>query len=91
VRRPELSGRETPIEAHYEHAPAAAPGTLSKLLALPKTFLQFLNHYPSHLYLFAALGRLDAFLWIYLVNHALYLGVGWLGLFRRFGRFAPRG
>jgi len=90
VRRPELSGRETPIEAHYEQSGASATSGLANLVALPKAFLQFLNHYPSHLYLFALLGRLDVFLWIYAVNHVLYLGVGWLALFRRFGRFAPR-
>ncbi|MBM4358404.1 MAG: CDP-alcohol phosphatidyltransferase family protein, partial [Deltaproteobacteria bacterium] len=88
VRRPEVSGKATPIEAHYE-AEGRAPSTVARLLALPKTFLQFLNHYPSHLYVFAALGRLDLFLWIYLLNNGLYLAVGWLGLFRRFGRFTP--
>ncbi len=84
IRRPELTGKETPVEAHYEAT--AAPTGLKKLLSLPKTFLQFLNHYPSHIYAFAAFGRLDLFLWIYLVNNALYLGSGWLGLFLRFGR-----
>lgn len=88
VRRPEVSGKATPVEAHYEHA--SPPTGLAKWLALPKTFLQFLNHYPSHLYVFATLGRLDVFLWLYTANHALYLAAGWLGLFRRFGRFAPR-
>ena len=84
VRRPEVCGKETPVEAHYEAA--SAPTGVRKILGIPMMFLQFLNHYPSHIYLFAALGRLDLFLWIYLVNNALYLGRGWLGLFLRFGR-----
>jgi hypothetical protein len=87
VRRPELSGRETPIEAHYEAEPEASALGVKKFLKIPVTFLQFLNHYPSHVYLFAAFGRLDLFLWIYLANNALYLARGWLSLFVRFGRF----
>jgi hypothetical protein len=50
------------------------------------TFLRFLNHYPSHLWVFAIAGRLDVFFWIYALNNLLYLGRGWLGLFLRFGR-----
>ncbi len=88
VRRPELSGKGTPVESHYEAAPAPEieVSGIRKLLKLPLTFLQFLNHYPSHIYCFAAFGRLDLFLWIYLVNNTLYLARGWLGLVVRFGR-----
>ena len=88
VRRPELTGQATPIEAHYEsHDGAAARQNVTKkLLKIPLIFMQFLNHYPSHVYLFAAFGRLDLFLWIYLLNNGLYLAKGWLGLFARFGR-----
>jgi hypothetical protein len=86
VRRPELSGKDTPVESHYEAAAEREPSGVRKLLKIPLTFLQFLNHYPSHIYLFAAFGRLDLFLWIYLANNTLYLARGWLGLFVRFGR-----
>lgn len=90
VRRPEISGVETPVEAHYEahgDAPAtSASSPLRRLVALSLTLLRFLGHYPSHLWLFAALGRLDAFLWIYAAINLLYLGRGWLGLALRFGR-----
>ncbi len=90
VRRPELSGKDTPIEAHYETVDEAPPPTaLSKLLGYPMTFLRFLNHYPSHLWLFALLDRLDLFFWIYAIINLLYLARGWLGLFLRFGRSAP--
>lgn len=89
VRRPELSGKETPVEAHYESVDPSR-SFAARVLSVPRTFLQFLNHYPSHLYVFAAVGRLDVFFWIYLANNLLYLGLGWLGLLRRFGRFQPR-
>jgi phosphatidylglycerophosphate synthase len=90
VRRPELTGQETPVEAHYETVEkkkAASPLAMVKEGVL--TFLRFLNHYPSHIYLFALVGRLDVFFWMYASLNLLYLGQGWLGLLLRFGRF-PR-
>jgi phosphatidylglycerophosphate synthase len=87
VRRPELTGRATPVEAHYEAVARERAGSLpARALDLLTTFLRFLNHYPSHIWLFALAGRLDALFWIYLAINALYLGRGWLGLVVRFGR-----
>jgi hypothetical protein len=87
VRRPELSGRETTVEAHYETADdAASTSAASRVRARVTQFLRFLNHYPSHIWLFAAFGRLDVYFWIYIANNLLYLGRGWLGLIVRFGR-----
>jgi CDP-alcohol phosphatidyltransferase len=88
IRRPELTGKETPVEAHYE-AEGAAPAPKSaaaQLASAVTTFLRFLGHYPSHLWLFAFAGRLDVFFWIYVLIHLAYLGRGWLGIIVRFGR-----
>ena len=91
VRRPELSGKETTAEAHYEANPEAVPQSpLRRAAGLVLTFLRFLNHYPSHIWLFALVGRLDALFFVYLALNALYLAKGWLGLAWRFGRFAPQ-
>jgi phosphatidylserine synthase len=87
IRRPELTGIETPVAAHYETV--EQPGALSPVARVAwagMTFLRFLNHYPSHLWLFALLDRLDLFLWIYIAINLLYLSRGWLGLIVRFGR-----
>jgi hypothetical protein len=89
VRRPELSGRETTVEAFYEATAGAAHPTRSLVRALlggVGTFVRWLNHYPSHIYLWALAGRLDAYLWLYVLLNGLYLGRGWLGLAVRFGR-----
>lgn len=87
VRRPEMTGRETPIAAHYESVEHAAPkSAAARLGGYLMTFLQFLNHYPSHLWVFALLGALDVFFWIYVALNGLYLAKGWLGLVVRFGR-----
>jgi phosphatidylserine synthase len=87
VRRPELSGRATTVEAHYETVVEEKPRSLAgKIGGLVTTFLRFLNHYPSHIWIFALAGRLDVLFWIYLAINTLYLGRGWLGILLRFGR-----
>ena len=87
VRRPEISGRETGVEAHYETVEEEKPkSAAAKVMSLVTTFLRFLNHYPSHVWLFAIAGRLDLFFWIYIAINVLYLGRGWLGIILRFGR-----
>jgi hypothetical protein len=87
VRHPVLSGRDTTVEAYYE-APAAeaAASLLRRGLSLLATFLRFLNHYPSHIWLWALAGRMDAYFWLYVALNAAYLARGWLGLAVRFGR-----
>jgi hypothetical protein len=88
VRRPEISGKQGSVEAYYESVAqeAGARTPVQWAAWAVTTFLRFLNHYPSHLLLFALAGRLDLFFWIYTLNNLLYLGRGWLGLLLRFGR-----
>jgi hypothetical protein len=81
VRSPAVSGREATVEAYYETVEQKR--SVGTLVA---TFLRFLNHYPSHLWLWALAGRLDAYMWLWIALNALYLGRGWLGLVLRFGR-----
>lgn len=90
VRRPEVSGRASQVEAHYETVDEKKPTSLvGRVAGLVTTFLRFLNHYPSHIWLFALAGRFDALLWIYAGINLLYLARGWLGIIVRFGRRAP--
>lgn len=87
VRRPEISGQETPVAAHYETVQEEKPKSLVKWAASQVfTFLRFLNHYPSHIWIFALFGALDVFFWMYAAINLLYLARGWLGLILRFGR-----
>jgi hypothetical protein len=87
VRHPVLSGKETTVEAYYETAAASKPTSLlSRVASLAGTFLRFLNHYPSHIWLWALAARMDAYLWLYVALNAAYLARGWLGLALRFGR-----
>jgi phosphatidylglycerophosphate synthase len=87
TRRPELSGRETTVDAYYETIPVAqAESVPRRALSLLATFVRWLNHYPSHIWLWALLGRMDAYLWLYVGLNAAYLARGWLGLVIRFAR-----
>jgi hypothetical protein len=87
VRRPEISGQETGVSAYYETHTEAAPRSLvARIAGLVMMFLRFLNHYPSHIWLFALAGHLDVFFWMYASLNLLYLARGWLGLIVRFGR-----
>ncbi len=83
VRSPEVSGRETTVEAFYESADQPRRVSLG---ALVTTFLRFLNHYPSHIWLWAIAGHLEAYMWLWIALNVLYLGRGWLGVVVRFGR-----
>jgi phosphatidylglycerophosphate synthase len=87
VRRPEISGRETSVEAHYETVGTGPSSRTPVQWAAwaATTFLRFLNHYPSHLWFVALIGRLDLFFWVYALINLAYLGRGWLGLLVRFG------
>jgi hypothetical protein len=86
VRRPEISGRETTVEAYYESPGGKPPSGAARIAALVAMLLRWLNHYPSHIWLWALLGRLDAYFWLYCALNAVYLARGWLGLALRFGR-----
>jgi phosphatidylglycerophosphate synthase len=86
VRRPELSGRETTVEAFYEGAAGAPRSLLGRVASLAATFLRWLNHYPSHIWIWALAGRMDAYMWLYVALNLVYLARGWLGLAVRFGR-----
>jgi hypothetical protein len=81
VRSPAVSGKEATVEAYYETVEQK-----QSVGALVATFLRFLNHYPSHIWIWALVGRLDVYLWIWIALNALYLARGWLGLLVRFGR-----
>jgi len=82
VRSPEVSGREATVESYYE---TVEPPRGRSLGLLAMTFLRFLNHYPSHLWLWALAGHMEAYAWLWIALNGLYLARGWLGLLVRFG------
>jgi phosphatidylglycerophosphate synthase len=86
VRRPEVSGRDTTVEAFYDAASRTDAGLGGTgVAALAIRAMRWLAHYPSHLWLWAVVGRMDLYLWLYIALHALYLVRGWVGIARRLG------
>lgn len=86
VRHPEISGRATTVEAHYDRALAKPAGRVARMGGVVTTFLRFLNHYPSHIWLWAVFARLEVYLWIWIALNSMYLARGWIGLVVRFAR-----
>jgi hypothetical protein len=90
TRRPEISGKETGVEAYYETVERKeSTSIVHRIVKLGMGFLQFFGHYPSHLWIFALAGRLELFFWAYVGINFLYVGRSWLGLIIRFGRNSP--
>jgi len=81
LRSPDVSGQATTVEAYYETVEKKRTAG-----AQVATFLRFLNHYPSHIWIWALAGRLELYLGLWIALNALYLARGWLGILLRFGR-----
>lgn len=92
VRRPEYSGRATTTEAFYEVAGGApTPRSVVRRAAhAVLVFLRFLNHYPSHIWIWGIFNRLDLFLVMYLALNFLYLGQTGLAVLLDLGKPLPR-
>jgi hypothetical protein len=89
LRHPEVSRRGTTIEAHYDTVERKSAAGPARIAGYVTTFLRFVNHYPSHLWLWAIFGRMDVFFWVWILLNMLYLARGWLGITLRFGRLVP--
>jgi phosphatidylglycerophosphate synthase len=81
VRRPEVAGPS---------ASGGAPaGRARGPLAWVESFAKFLIHYPSYIWLAAALGHIEYYFYPYVVVNALYAARALLSVALRFGRFEP--
>jgi phosphatidylglycerophosphate synthase len=79
VRRPEIAG------------PERAPVSRRRgPLAIVEGAAKFVVHYPSYIWLAAAIGRIELYFFPYIVINALYAARMFLSVSLRFGRFAPR-
>ena len=87
LRTPEVSGRATTVEAFYETVDASVPSSrVGRAATWVGRFLRFLNHYPSHIWLWALAGHTELFMWVWIALNGLYVARGWVGLAMRFGR-----
>lgn len=76
--------------ARQGHGQAAGEARQRKGVLWPiKMAARFISQYPACLPIFAAVDRLDVFLWAYGAVHVLYVGQTALVLVLKLGRFAP--
>jgi phosphatidylglycerophosphate synthase len=88
MRRPEY-GAKPPTEDGQPAAVGGRRGPIGAVLNLLEAAARFVVHYPSYIWLCAALNRIDVFFWAYSAVNALYLGRSFLVILLRLGRFAP--
>jgi hypothetical protein len=87
LRSPELSGRSPTVEAFYEAVEVPVPRSpFGRIVASVSMILRLVNHYPSHIVLWALVGHMELFMWIWVALNGLYALRGWFGLVVRLGR-----
>jgi phosphatidylglycerophosphate synthase len=79
VRRPEVAGP----------APATAAPRARGPVAVLEGLAKFVIHYPSYIWLAAAVGHIELYFYPYVVVNALYAARALLSVALRFGRFEP--
>ncbi|HWA77633.1 MAG TPA: CDP-alcohol phosphatidyltransferase family protein [Polyangiaceae bacterium] len=79
IRRPEVAGPAVKGEERARRGP----------LALMEGLAKFVIHYPSYIWLAAALGRIDFYFYPYVVVNGLYAARALLSVALRFARFEP--
>ncbi len=86
LRTPEVSGRPRTVKAFYERVEERAPTSVAgRAVAALGIFLKWVNHYPSHIWLWIFLGHPEVYMWVWIALNGLYVGRGWIGLVIRFG------
>jgi phosphatidylglycerophosphate synthase len=79
VRRPEIAPPRS-------EGPAPPPSAVKRAIGLLESGAKFLIHYPSYIWLAAAVGHMEVYLYPYLAVNVAYTGRTFLGVALRFGR-----
>ncbi len=89
TRRPEY-GAPPPTEDGQPAAVGGRSGVIGHTLSFVEHVARLGVHYPTYIWLAAALNRIDIYFWIYASVNTLYLGRTFLIVMWRLGRFEPR-
>jgi len=89
TRRPEY-GAKPPTADGQPAEMKIRRGLVGGLIGLLEHAARTVVHYPSYIWLCAAVDRLDIFFWAYAGVNALYLGRTFLIILLRLGRFTAR-
>lgn len=88
TRRPEY-GAKPPTADGQPAELGTRRGPVGTILNLLEHAARFVVHYPSYIWLCAALDRIDIYFYAYAGVNALYLAKVFLGVLLRLGRFGP--
>lgn len=88
MRRPEY-GAPPPTADGQPAVIAVRRGPLGLALTLFEMAARTVVHYPSYIWLCAALNRIDVYFWAYVAVNVLYLARCLLQILLKLGRFAP--
>lgn len=82
LRRPELNAPRAAAEA-----PQPAPSLSKRVVGFIESIAKLIVHYPSYIWLAAAVGHIEAYFYPYVLINALYATKTMAGIAVRFGRF----
>ena len=86
MRRPEYGGKG-PTEDGQPAEVGKRRGPVGMALNAFEWAARVVVHYPQYIWICAAVNRIDIYFWAYAAVNALYLGLSFLKIFVRLGRF----
>lgn len=89
TRRPEYGAKGPTADGQPAEIPSRT-GPIGLVLSLLEHAARTVVHYPSYIWLCAAVNRIDIYFYAYAAVNALYLGRIFLAVFLRLGRFRQR-
>jgi phosphatidylglycerophosphate synthase len=87
MRRPEYGGKG-PTEDGQPAEVGKRKGPIGMALNVFEWAARIVVHYPQYIWICAAVNRIDIYFWAYAAVNALYLGLSFMKIFFRLGRFA---
>lgn len=87
MRRPEYGGKG-PTEDGQPAEVGKRKGPVGMALNAFEWAARVVVHYPQYIWICAAVNRIDIYFWAYAAVNALYLGLSFMKIFFRLGRFA---
>ena len=87
MRRPEYGGKG-PTEDGQPAEVGKRKGPVGMALNAFEWAARVVVHYPQYIWICAAVNRIDIYFWAYAAVNALYLGLSFVKIFFRLGRFA---
>lgn len=87
MRRPEYGGKG-PTEDGQPAEVGKRTGPIGMALNVFEWAARIVVHYPQYIWICAAVNRIDIYFWAYAAVNALYLGLSFMKIFFRLGRFA---